>query len=131
MKINFKSQKGDSSLEASLLMLAIFLVLGAIISLTQAIGGWSSQRTFVGHVDKVYVDGGNTYFVISEGEIGDVKPVGTVYENKDAWFFFKWNSGDILRDLNVGETYTFHTYGWRFPFWSWFPNIITATPIGQ
>ena len=101
----------------------IFLLVLVLVGLSTAIYGWSTQRTFVGTVDKTYVDRGNTYFVISEKGVQEAM----VYENEDAWFFWKWTSGNVLRDVNVGQSYTFHVYGWRVPFLSWYPNIIKAT----
>lgn len=107
-------------------LVAIFLVvLIFLIFLSSAIVGWSTQKTFDGTISKTYVDGGNTFFVITK----DGQTNSVIYENEDAWFFFKWNSGDLLRDLNVGQHYRFHTYGWRVPFFSWFPNIISAKPL--
>jgi hypothetical protein len=102
-------------------------VLIVLIGLSGAIHGWTTDRTFDGLLEKTYVDRGNTYFVVLED--GEETPV--VYENEDAWFFLKWNSGDVLRDLDAGQRYTFHVYGWRVPFLSWFPNIVSVTPLGE
>lgn len=109
---------------SSCIMIVIWGVVLGVLLLATAIVGWSTQKTFDGTLTKTYVDRGNTYFVLTE----DGQTTGVVYENEDAWFFLKWNSGDILRDLNVGERYSFHVYGWRVPFLSWYPNIISATP---
>lgn len=119
------SQRGQVAVEFVLVMIIIVLFLLAAFG--KAIVGWTTDRTFDGTLTKTYVDRGNTFFVVT----ADGEETGVVYENEDAWFFLKWNSGDILRDLNVGDRYTFHTYGWRVQLFSWYPNIISATPLGQ
>ena len=105
--------------------LIFWLLVLVVISICTAVAGRSTVRDFDGTLVKTYVDRGNTYFVVLE----DGKDESIVYENEDAWFFMKWNSGDILRDLAVGSRYHFTIYGWRVPFLSWFPNIVSATPI--
>jgi hypothetical protein len=117
------SQKG----QVELLLVLIMIIVLVLVAFGNAIVGWTTDKTFDGTLTKTYVDRGNTYFVVMADGQQDL----VVYENEDAWFFLKWNSGDILRDLNVDGRYTFHTYGWRVPFLSWFPNIVSATPIGQ
>ena len=36
----------------------------------------------------------------------------------------QWDSSDIYRDIEVGQTYEFTVIGYRVPILSWFPNII-------
>lgn len=44
-----------------------------------------------------------------------------------------WNSADIYGSIQEGKTYDFTASGIRFssPFFSWFPNIITATQVAR
>ncbi|SRR5258706_16093447 len=123
--MKLKSEKGQSQLAYVLIMVVVMLIIVVLVSLPKAIVGWSTQRTFVGTVEKTQINHGDTYFVISEKN--DSEPL--VYENKDAWFFLKWNSSDVLRDVNVGHTYLFHVYGWRVPLFSWYPNIVSAAEM--
>lgn len=128
MGIYSRRRSISSSSSASSVQVFIFLiwiVLCILLSFSSAIFGWATDRTFEGTLVKTQVDRGDTYFVVLE----DGQSTSVVYQNEDAWFFMKWNSGDVLRDLNPGQRYQFHVYGWRVPFFSWYPNIISATPI--
>jgi len=52
-----------------------------------------------------------------------------VYKNTDTWLEFKWNSSDMYGDLVAGKSYTIKSYGLRWSFFSWYPNIVKATPV--
>ena len=80
-----------------------FLVLILIIS--SVIPSLGNQKTFTATVTKTYVDGGNTFFVLQKNDGSAPQP----YENEDNIFFWKFNSGDFLVGLTVGQTYEFHT----------------------
>ena len=56
---------------------------------------------------------------------GSLKP----HENTDNLFFGKFNSGDFLVKMEVGQTYVFKTVGYRVPWLSCFPNIISANLV--
>jgi hypothetical protein len=111
-------------MDGDLLGVLFIIVLIALLCLPGAIISWSTQKTFDGIVSKLYVDGGNTYFVVIPDE-----GIPTIYENNDSLYFFKFNSGDILRDLEAGSRYRFHVCGIRVPFLSMFPNIISVKPL--
>jgi hypothetical protein len=42
----------------------------------------------------------------------------------------KFNSADRYQKIKVGQTYDFYVQGYRIGFFSQFPNIIEATPVG-
>lgn len=48
-----------------------------------------------------------------------------VFENTDSSWRFKWNSSDVQASLMKlkGQKVVLFYYGWRFPYWSWYPNI--------
>lgn len=48
------------------------------------------------------------------------------FKNMDALFHWKWNSTDIQSKIAERETYTFHYYGWRIPFLSVYPNLVSV-----
>lgn len=48
------------------------------------------------------------------------------FTNQDAFWHFKFDSTDLQAKLAEGELYTFHYYGWRIPFLSVYPNIISV-----
>lgn len=47
-------------------------------------------------------------------------------ENADDIFFWKFDSSNLYGDMNIGDTYIVKIVGWRVPFLSWYPNIISA-----
>ena len=52
-----------------------------------------------------------------------------VLENTDCLILLKWNSSDIYGGLEVGKTYRFRVYGWRWRFMSWYRNIISVEKV--
>lgn len=48
-----------------------------------------------------------------------------VFENTDSLINFKFNSSDVFNELQVGGTYNLTVNGWRVPFMSWYPNIVS------
>lgn len=53
-----------------------------------------------------------------------------VFENKDSWWNFKFNSSDVHNKLVPGQSYKLTVYGWRVPFFSWYRNIVKVEPNG-
>lgn len=51
-----------------------------------------------------------------------------VFTVSDNIFFLRFNSADTYGMLQEGKTYDFTVVGWRNGFFSWFPNILEATP---
>lgn len=52
-----------------------------------------------------------------------------VFENTDSLSYFKWNSSDLQNQLMQPGRYQIEYYGWRIPFFSTYPNIISAKRI--
>ena len=52
-----------------------------------------------------------------------------VFQNRDAYWVGKWNSADIELEIKDGQRYRFEVRGTRWPFFSRFRNIVSATPI--
>jgi len=57
-----------------------------------------------------------------------VDGVDETFENTDAPWYWKWNSSDIQRELEIGETYIVKVYGWRIPIFSLYRNIVRIVP---
>jgi hypothetical protein len=53
----------------------------------------------------------------------------TTYEITDSWYHWRWDSSDVYGKLQVGKTYTATLQGYRVPFLSWYPNIISPTEV--
>ncbi len=47
-----------------------------------------------------------------------------VLENTDSFWYLKYSSSDVYRDLKEGQVYDLRVYGWRIPFFSQYRNII-------
>ena len=54
-----------------------------------------------------------------------------VFENTDAWGFFKFNSSDVYGKAKPGAVCEFKVNGFRIPFFSYYRNIISATCQGN
>ena len=52
-----------------------------------------------------------------------------VFENTDTIWYFKFNSSDVYGSLHEGGTYKAEVYGFRFPFLSWYKNIIAVQAL--
>ena len=50
---------------------------------------------------------------------------GNGWFNKEASWFQKWDTRDVLNQLKINGTYKIKYYGWRNPFNSGFPNILS------
>lgn len=59
--------------------------------------------------------GSSKYLIYTEGE---------VFENTDAFFYWKHNSSDVQGQLHQDSTYTVKVEGWRVPFLSMYRNIL-------
>lgn len=60
------------------------------------------------------------YLVFADDENGN----SLVFENKDCFIRFKFNSSNIQGQLKEGHTYRITVVGYRVPFLSWYQNII-------
>jgi hypothetical protein len=80
----------------------------------------SAETITITVVDKERVLTGDAskYLVFTEDE---------VFENTDELLFLKFNSSDIYRDLDPGQTYNVVVVGWRVPFLSMYRNIIAIS----
>jgi hypothetical protein len=55
----------------------------------------------------------------------------TTYEVEDSVIFWRWDSSDVYGRLAVGKTYRATLQGYRIPFFSLYPNIISPIEIGS
>ena len=115
-----------SDSEASFGCIALLIVIGFC-----AIFSWLA----VNHRETYYVTVSNRERqcnTTSEGSSCEYVVFGTkgeFFSNSDSLWFGKWNSASIQGQINPGKTYKFETYGWRVPFLSMKPNIISAEEV--
>ena len=119
---NKKSGVADFLLDGGCLVisgaLAVVLIIGWLIA--YCIWVPQTHRTVTAKVTKTWVQ-------CSKDEC--IKLIGTdhgVFEDRDSALYWKWNSSDFYNSMTDGHTYTFSVVGWRIPFLSSYPNIITC-----
>lgn len=54
---------------------------------------------------------------------------GEAFLNEENFWFQKFNTRDIFNQLKVNGTYKVTVYGWREPFFSTFPNILSIEEV--
>lgn len=54
-----------------------------------------------------------------------------VFENTDSLLYFKFDSSDVQNELMNKGKFKITYYGWRVPFFSIYPNILTASPVKE
>ncbi len=97
------------------LLIALPLILNVLY-----VYGTQQDRTFTINKSERITnsDGqGSKYLVFTESG---------VYQNKDSILRLKFNSSDVYNQLKEGKTYECDTFGWRIPFFSTYPNIVSC-----
>ena len=54
---------------------------------------------------------------------------GESFLNEENFWFGKFNTRDLFNELKVNGTYKIKYYGWREPFYSAFPNILSVEEV--
>ena len=54
---------------------------------------------------------------------------GECFLNEENFWFSKFNTRDLFNELKVNGTYKIKYYGWREPFYSTFPNILSVEEV--
>lgn len=54
-----------------------------------------------------------------------------VFTIQDSLVHTRWNSADLYGQIKVGQRYHVAYYGWRIPFFSAFPNLLSADRIDE
>jgi hypothetical protein len=104
-----------------------FFALVAVVILT-LIGGdgvyalWTKQTFTITVKDKERVVEGSGDNIVSRYLIFTEEH--DVLEDVDTVWYRKFDSSSLYGKLDRGHTYTVEVYGWRWPFWSMYPNII-------
>ena len=105
-----------SKLVAGLLAVSIVLV---VISLKMLFvyGTQQDREITIKKTERVMFSNNSKYLIYTEDG---------VYENVDSILRMKFNSADVYGQLQNGRTYICDTYGWRIPFFSMYPNIVSC-----
>lgn len=96
----------------------LFSVLYIIYILSEAIVNWISYESYaitIKSKERILHKNKSYYLIFTSEE---------VFKNTDAWYFGKFKSSDIYRDLEVGKSYLIKVSGYRVPMFSEYRNII-------
>lgn len=94
------------------------IALWIIFKLYEVILAWVSYKEvafYVSHKERISHNGRSYYLIFCDEE---------VLMNVDAWYFWKFNSSDVYRDLEIGRIYRMKVSGFRIPIFSNYRNII-------
>lgn len=97
-----------------ILIVGVIIILGIIIYL-------NSQQVNTITIKEKWVKYHNTdakYLVSSTNN--------DVYEITDSIIMWRWDSSNLYSYIENGKTCQIKTIGWRFPFFSWYKNILEA-----
>lgn len=101
------------------------IIIATALLIAILIRGWIfyATKTTVSnyHIIKTerVVDGNESkYLVFAQEE---------TLKNIDTWWALKFNSSDIYGKITAGQTCDFTVTGVRFPLFSWYRNILSAT----
>lgn len=100
-------------------ILIVLLILGTI--LFNIVAFFKVQTYTVTITDKDYSGSVGSYMIWAEDSDGN----SYEFKNCDSFFRGKFNSGTIQGKLKVGNTYRIEACGFRVPFFSAYPNIIS------
>ena len=118
-RLNRRRKKRGVSGTLALPVFAFGLVAAVIVGVSVAynFGTEQSQLCTVTSKDRTTNSEGQSDMRIYTEECGVLKVA-------DNFFRLQFNSADIYASLKEGETYNFHTYGWRIGLLSAFPTVI-------
>ena len=100
-------------------ILIVLFVLGIMIF--NVVAFFTVQTYTVTITDKGYSGTVDDYIIWAEDEDGN----SYEFKNCDSFFRGKFNSGTIQGKLKEGNTYRIEASGFRIPFLSAYPNIIS------
>lgn len=117
-----KNQKGSSLVEVLIygVILIVFLLFGGAKAILYLATGNDVVATVTDKGERCKSVGSCKYLIYTDKG---------VFENRDSWLNWKFNSSDIYGDIKRDTKYQFHTNGVRVPFLSWFPNINTVQEV--
>lgn len=107
----------------NIMIKAFFVVIILAVLAEMTIPFWTKQEAdmvVTGAIVKQYKDEDQKYLVFTDHG---------VFENTDAWQYFKFNSSDVQGQLMQPGKYHVRYYGFRVPFMSMYPNIIAEYRI--
>ena len=100
-----------------------FILIIAVVVLICSIPAMHVEYYTV-EVTKTEITGDDDYMVFGKDTTNNA--IRTFTLNDSIWHG-NWDTADDYATLEVGQTYTFKTTGWRIPILSAFPNIVSIT----
>lgn len=128
-----KTQVRWAGLKVAVYLQIAVLLLGVAIALLVTASGLPYERLTVKEFDATVTSQllcgpeKTKYCLVVTRDDGQEE----VLQNVDSLWWWKWNSADYQAALQPGGRYHFTVFGWRWPLFSMFRNIIAAEPTGQ
>lgn len=128
-----KTQVRWAGLKVAIYLQVAVLLLGVVIALIVTVSGLPYEKLTVKEFDATVTSQllcgpeKTKYCLVVTYDDGQEE----VLQNADSLWWWKWNSADYQASLQPGNRYHFTVYGWRWPLFSMFRNIVAAEPIGQ
>ncbi len=116
-----KKRKFERIIAVLLLVLAIFIIVGLFSC-------YNTEKEYTVTITKMGIKNYNNtskYLIWTVDDNGQE----SVYEITDTILRFRFDSSDFYGKLHEGSKYKLKTIGFRFPFFSWYENIISAEQI--
>ena len=103
---------------------AVSIIIGLIIFVVWSISMDLQTEYLTAKITKLTIENGETHFVVEHSD-------GTteVLQNEDSFLRGKFNSSDILMNLEVDKTYRFKLNRQRIRFLSMYRNILDAKEL--
>lgn len=107
------------------LVIVLFVIAFIAVIAVNVYSVYGTQRTVtftVNHRERTGGDSGK--YLVYTNEEG-------VFQDTDAIWYLKYDSSDVYNQLREGGEYECEVYGWRVPFFSWYPNIKSCKTLKE
>lgn len=112
--------KGEMFAAVWIAFLLLFIVGLLGLQVFKAVGTHRDETFTVNKSERIAEGKGGRYLIFTNKG---------VYENTDSLLNGKFNSSDVYAQIEKDKKYECDVIGWRFPFLSWYPNIIKCEEI--
>ena len=111
-------------------ILVTFAMLFGACQGIQAVGDGEAQFT-IDRMERVVKGDSSKYMVFVDQDKPHTPESTNVYQITDTWLYLRFNSSDLYGRLNEGDTVRCDTWGWRIPFFSKQPNLLSCEIIDK
>jgi hypothetical protein len=113
---------GGAVIGGVIVLVVLAVIAACAVSLYSVYGTQRTVTFKVNHRERTGGDSGK-YLIYTDEE--------GVFQDTDAIWYFKFDSSDVYNQLREGGEYECEVYGWRVPFFSWYPNIKSCVTLKE